>query len=251
MSQHQPNIESLDPNAPRVLGVFLLVHFALVVGIKIKIGQPDDILWMSHVGLLTTACGFLARKPALVTAALIELLVLHSLWLYDCISWMLTGSFPMGLGTYLINANALVWIATAHHFYLIPLLVIAVRSRPLHPKEALLIAIATYLFLTCLCRVFLLPAHNINYAFGVRIAWEHWFWNWANRNSNGPFYLLGLNAFVTIVMFLPVYGLVRHWARLQSAHQANHTTNPRNHIGRSEEESDRCDSIGSSTTCTT
>lgn len=251
MNQIRANVHSFNQTATRILGAALLTHFALVVGIKIKIGQPHDILWMSHIGLLTTAVGFIAQKPVLVTAAFIELLALHSLWLYDCISWMITGSFPMGLGNYLINADALVWIATAHHFYLIPLLVVAVRSRPLYPKEALLIAIATYLILTCLCRVFLLPAQNINYAFGVRIAWEHWFWNWANRNSNGPFYLLGLNTFVTIVMFLPVYGLVRRWARLQSARPANRPSIPNDYIGRSDEESDRCDSIGSSTTCTT
>jgi len=223
----------------------------LVVAIKIKIGQPADILWMSHVGLATAALGFFAGKPVLVTAAFIELLALHSLWLYDCLSWMIAGSFPMGLATYLTSANALVWTATAHHFFLLPLLLVTVRVKPRHPKEALLIAIATYLVLTCLCRAFVEPALNINYAFGVRISWEHWFWSWANRNSDGPFYLLGLNTFVTLVMFLPAYGLVCHWRRIRNGKSAKNANQLRHYIGSNDDESARCDSIGSSTTCTT
>jgi hypothetical protein len=211
VTEHTTSVDRPARNAARVVGAVLLVHLALVAAIKFEIGQPADLLWMSHVGLATTAIGFFAGKPVLVTAAFIELLALHSLWLYDCVSWMITGSFPMGLATYLDNAGAWVWIATAHHFFLLPLLLIVVRSRPQRPIEALLVSIATYLVLTCVCRALTPPALNINYAFGVRISWEHWFWNWANRISNGPYYLLGLNAFVGLVMFLPAYALVRHW----------------------------------------
>lgn len=227
----------------------LLVHFCVVVFIKFKIGHPSDILWMSHVGLLTAAIGFLSAKPVLVTAAFIELLVLHSLWLYDCIAWMIGGHFPMGIATYLTSADALVWIATAHHFFLLPILLVAVMRRPTNPVEALLVAVGTYLLVTCACRAITTPGDNINYAFGVRISWEHWFWDWANRNSNGPFYLLGLNAFVTLVMFVPACGLVCLLRRYQRAE--NKPKAGLGHIGSSEDESGRCDSIGSSTTLIT
>ncbi|GJM23824.1 MAG: hypothetical protein DHS20C16_02390 [Phycisphaerae bacterium] len=238
-------------NASLILGAVLLFHFVLVVIIKIRIGQPTDLLWMSHVGLATAAFGFFLNKPVLVTAAFIELLALHSLWLYDCLTWMIAGSFPMGLATYLVDANVWVWTATAHHFFLLPLLLIVVRFRPARPLEALLITIATYLVLTCVCRAFTSPALNINYAYGVRISWEHWFWSWTNRNSNGPFYLLGLNAFVGLVMFLPAYGLVRHWGRTRDKESSRRAAHTGGYMGSSEDESDRCDSIGSSTTCTT
>ncbi len=249
MNQHAAVAHPHSLRAARALGVLLLVQFILVVAIKIKIGKPADILWMSHVGLLTAAIGFFARKPILVTVALIELLALHSLWLYDFLSWVTGGTFPMGIANYLINADALVWIATAHHFFLLPLLLIAVKRKPYKPTEALLIAIATYLILICACRAFTTPALNINYAFGVRIAWEHWFWEWANRNSNGPFYLLGLSTFVTLVMFAPAYGLVCYWRR--GTRFANGLTESTGYMGSSDDVSGRCDSIGSSTTLTT
>lgn len=204
------------PPFMRVVGALLLLHFFVVVAIKVAIGKPSDILWMSHIGLVTAAVGLLIAKPVLVTAAFIELLALHSIWLFDCISWMTQGHFPMGIATYLTDADGWIWTATAHHFFLLPLLMLIVRTQPQRPLEALLFAMATYLVLTVLSRALLSPAENINYAFGVRIAWDHAFWNWANRNSNGPFYLLGLNAFVGLFMFLPAFGIVCVWRRKQT-----------------------------------
>ncbi len=220
MNNPEEALPSPNGSSGRLLGALLLLHFVVVFIIKTINNEAADMFWMSHVGLLTVALGLAFSVPLLVTAAFIELLVLHGLWLFDCLSWFATGEFPMGLATYLEGADVLVWIATAHHFFLLPMLIVLVRRRPARPREAVLCAIATYLIITTISRAFLEPSSNINYAFGVRISWQHAFWDWANHNSKGPLYLLGLNIFVTFVMFLPAFGLVCLWQKRSQRHIA-------------------------------
>jgi hypothetical protein len=200
----------------RMLGGLLLIHFVIVCAIKTARGVPDEILWMSHIGLLLAGIGFVFHNATLLAAATIAIFVLHALWLGDCVAWLTTGHFPLGITTYLRDADAWVWLATAHHFYLIGLLPWCVTGRALGRPEALLLAVALYLSLTVASRAFTDPGLNVNFAFGARIGRPVPFFDWANRQP-GALYLPGLNAFVAVAMFWPVNLVARMLGRRDGA----------------------------------
>lgn len=200
----------------RWIGAVMLLHFAVVFGVKVAFDISGEILWMSHVSLLLAGLGLLLQTPLLVTTALTTSFVLHSFWLIDALWWMAFGTFPMGITTYLETAGLWTWVATSHHFYLVPLLLIIVARLRKFPPETLLASVAVFLILTILSR-FLDPARNINYAFGVKTTLDSAFLNWANRLPGG-IYLPGLNAFVSALMFVPVTMLMRAWINRSRPH---------------------------------
>lgn len=195
----------------RALGAFLLLHFVVVCAVKVFSARAGEIFWMSHIGLLLAAVGLLAGRSLLVAVALVDILVLHGLWLADCLTWCFTGVFPLGITRYLAQANAWTWIATAHHFYLVPLLLAVVRRRAVRTPEALLGAVAVYFALTVLSRALTSPELNVNFSFGVPVAQAVPLIAWGNTLP-GAIYLPLLNAFVAFVMLTPAFILLRHRA---------------------------------------
>ena len=195
----------------RVLGAILLLHFLVVCGIKWGQGGPAEILWMSHIALLLTGLGLCLRSPRLVATALVAVLIPHAIWLFDCGVGMTLGRFPLGICAYLESADWWTWIATLHHFYLVPLLLFLFARVRRVPREAFLAAVALFLYLTVVGRVCLPPMNNVNYAFlllpGVDLPAVHWF----NGLPRG-LYLLALNAVMGGLVFLPTALLLKRCA---------------------------------------
>lgn len=212
MSTGAGSAEPIGGPHGRWIGAALLVHFGVVCAVKISSGRGEEILWMSHVGLFLAGLGLASCSVPMVTIALTGVLVLHGLWLLDCLCWWMLGVFPLGATNYLVEADAWDWVATAHHFYLAPLLVVMVRRHRRWPDETLLGATAAYLILTVISRAVTTPAANVNYAFGVLTALDHPLVDLANRLP-GPLYLLGLNAFVCALVFGPTALVGQRWAR--------------------------------------
>jgi hypothetical protein len=128
---------------------------------------------MSHIGLLLAGAGFMLRSALAITTALTCILMLHGIWLTDAVTWMVCGALPIGVATYLPEAGFCDWVATAHHFYLAPVLLILMARARVWPEESLPAAVVVYLALTVLSRAAIVPAANVNYAFGVRTALDH------------------------------------------------------------------------------
>ncbi|MCP4249758.1 MAG: hypothetical protein GY778_22170 [bacterium] len=212
MNRPTPSTLPIGGRHGRAIGLFLLADFAVVCGIKIALGISGEILWMSHMALLLAGLGLAFRSTLAVTTALTAALVLHGIWLFDWACWQISGGFPLGVTNYLADATPWVWIATAHHFYLTPLLVLFIIRHRQYPREALLAAIALFLALTSISRGWLSPTDNINFAFGLSVDLDHPFVHWANRVP-GPVYMLGLNLFVALVMLGPTALLLARLTR--------------------------------------
>jgi hypothetical protein len=206
-------------NAPRArwVGGLLLVHFIIVVWAKTALGRPQELAWISHVGLLMTALGFLLRADLLIAGAFVGLAGLHGIWLFDAAGGLLGGRFPLGATRYLATAGPLEWLSTLHHFYLLPLLTITVYRRRCCPPAAYLVALTLFVYLSVLSRAFFAPADNINYAFGVEVHVAREFLARVHRQP-GWFYLLSLNAFVAIVLLLPPFLAMRLCLRRPAGH---------------------------------
>jgi hypothetical protein len=190
------------------IGLLLLANFVVVVILKSAHGNARELLWISHFGLFLAALGFLLESGLLIATCFVSVFILHALWLFDAAAGLTTGDFPLGATRYLQTAPLWLWVSTAHHFYLLPLLAFGLWRRRECPPEALVAAIALFLYASVASRFFLDPADNVNFAFGLEVQVLPDFIAWANRQRSG-FYLVGLNAFATWFMFLPAYVLAR------------------------------------------
>ncbi len=161
-----------------LLGALLLTHFVIVCAIKSAQGIPGDVLWMSHVALAFAGAGLLLGSRLFTGAALTAIAVSHSLWLIDFFAALFTGNNPLQITHYLHGSDKLTWIATAHHLYLLPLLIVIVLRSARYQFASLGLAAALIVATTLLSCAALPEALNVNFAFatlpGVDIAPLRW-----------------------------------------------------------------------------
>lgn len=186
------------------MGLCLMIHFVLVCFVKRDSGQGEELAWISHVALLVAGVGLFLCSRLLVRAALVAILVPHGLWLFDCLTWLVADVFPLKLTCYLAEANTTDWLATAHHFYLAPLLLWLVVRFRLRAQEAPWAALAGYVTLICSSRAILPPSMNINWAFGLFPESDWPLVHRVNRLPDG-FYMLLLIACMTVMLFASEY----------------------------------------------
>jgi len=186
------------------IGGAVLIHFFLVCAIKLYQGIGADVCWMSHVALALTAAGLLAPSPLYVSAALVAVLIPHSFWLFDWAGGFLFGAFPLGITRYLEGADLATWAGTAHHFYLIPLLVgVTLRTRTF-AREAFPFLLILFASLSIVSRFGLPEGRNVNSAFALipMVDWRAV--HTINALPTLPF-LLFLNVWMGLVMMLPTH----------------------------------------------
>jgi hypothetical protein len=108
----------------RFVGLFMVSHFVYLAIRSFYKGEPENILWVSHVGTLFGGMGAMVQSRLLISIALVSLAGHHSFWMIDTFTWLFTGHFPFGTTTYLKDANILDWLQSANHFFSMPLLLI-------------------------------------------------------------------------------------------------------------------------------
>ncbi len=190
-------------DAEQWTGVALLVHFAIIVAIKLRTGNGAELFWISHVALLMAGVGLVWGSPVLWTAALTNIFMLHILWLFDFFGWLIAGWFPLGGCEYMIAAGTATWFATLHHFYLLPLLLLLFARQRRYSLEAPLTATAVFVYLTIVSRAFLPAGVNVNFAFRVTSATRNPVSLWVNSLPDAA-YLPAVNAVAVCLFFLPV-----------------------------------------------
>jgi len=204
--------------AQQCVGFALLLQFTLVCVIKGAQGKPEEIWWLSHISLLTSSVGLIGRRPWLIATALTNVLLLHAVWLADLGAWLLTGDFPFLITAYLAEANRATWLATSHHFYLMPGLLLMFLADPRYRRESLLLACCLFLLLTLISSLTLPAAANVNYAFFVPRGIAPLGLGWLNQLPRA-YYLAGLNLTVSLFMFVPaamVLTVIAHWRGFES-----------------------------------
>jgi hypothetical protein len=195
----------------RIVGAILLVQLTVTAAVKIATGAAADLLWVSHVALALSAAGFLLRRPMLLAVALTMIAVPHAAWIVDSVVTGAGGRSPLGLTRHLMGADALAWLASAHHVYLLPLLLVAVRRRG-YPRGALATAIALVVALSLLARLALPAPSNVNYAHRLLPGIDHPLSWW--MNGLPPLaYLSLLNGAIAAGVLVPTAVLLRRWTR--------------------------------------
>lgn len=194
----------------QVLGAVLLLHFVTVCLLKLASFSGEEIGWLSHISLLIAGLGLFTGNPLLPVAALICVFAVHSLWIVDCAVGLVTGAFPIGVASYVDGADGWTWLGTAHHFYLVPLLLALHVRRPGYPKYALLLSGLVYGALTVISRLWLPPEANVNYAFAVEVLRTAPHVVWAN-GLPPVLFLPVVNALVCGGLFFPTAVWLRRW----------------------------------------
>lgn len=196
----------------RALGWALITHFLFVMWSKFSGSAPEDAWWLSHVCLGLAGAGLAIDSPRLITAALIAVFGPHMIWLGDFAVLMAAGNSPWGVTAYFFEVSLSQQIATAHHFYLVPLLWVICARQVDIPRGSLLVASGAVVFLTLFSRAVLPESSNVNYAFAVLPNAHLTLTNWANALPTAAFLLL-INAWVIGTMCIPTWGMLRglHW----------------------------------------
>lgn len=191
----------------RFIGFVLAAQWVLTCILKFIEGQPVELAWLCHVTLLLAAMGLILNRPLLIHAALIAVLGPHSLWLMDLTGSVILGYSPFGITGYLEGMPWWVWLGTAHHLYLMPILLWIVLRSDDPPRGAIWLASVLYLYLTVFSHAFLPATDNVNYAHGLFGAIDFGLLNNLNRLPGAP-YLLLLNVGTTAVFFAPAGWLI-------------------------------------------
>ena len=206
----------------RFFGFVLATQCALTCILKFIQGQPVELAWLCHVTLLLAAVGLILNRPMLIHAALIAVLGPHSLWLLDLMGSWLLGHSPFGITAYLTGEPWWVWLSTAHHFYLMPMLLWVVLRSGDRPRGAVWLASVIYLYLTVFSHAFLPATDNVNYAHGLFGAVEFGLLDHLNRLPDA-LYLLLLNLITTAVFFAPAGWVLM---KLRPSEQPGQTRSP-------------------------
>lgn len=66
-----------------VLGLLPMGFFAVHAACQLRAGRPENLLWACHVADLCVGCGLIFRRPTLLTAGVLMLMVGLPLWLIN------------------------------------------------------------------------------------------------------------------------------------------------------------------------
>lgn len=180
----------------------LLANCAVVVTIKCAQGRTPELLWLSHLTLALTALSLLTGRARLARIALTAIAVPHLLWLGDAAWLFVAGRSPLHITAYLANATPADWAATAHHFYLLPLLGLILYRRGGWDRCDALGAWALISIAFALGRALSSPAENVNYAHGLLGTIRNPALDWLNT-APPIAYAIGYLAITAIFVVLP------------------------------------------------
>ena len=147
-----------------VLGWILIGHFTFSLGRSLYLGAPENALWISHLGTLIGGVGACLQNRRIISLSLVICFGHHAFWVFDTLSWLITGRFAVGATAYLQNRSLGGWIQSANHFFTVPaLLVLAVLQGGID-KHAWIWSSLLFLFLVLISLLLLPPASNVNCA---------------------------------------------------------------------------------------
>lgn len=147
-----------------LLGWMMIGHFIFILGRCFLRGTFADVFWISHVGTLIGGFGALFRNRFLISLALVALLGHHFAWLFDTVTWLISGHFPLGTTTYLKDATLGDWLQSSNHFFSVPALLLLAYWQGGVEKTAWLWSTGLFAILAFISQNWLPPSANVNSA---------------------------------------------------------------------------------------
>ena len=193
------------------IGIFLLIHWVLLVINRVMSHLVPNLFWLSHVVLLAAGIGFILRNNLVLSGSLISVILGHGLWVYDLIVLLATGSSPLNYASYVLEISFYGKFLAMHHVYLIPLLFIALWKQKKISKYGWGFSSALFAFITFSSYLFLPREHNVNCAhFICPVALEIFPFLGFLTKLHTIAYLLIMNIIIAILIFL-VFNIILYY----------------------------------------
>lgn len=147
-----------------VVGWSLIGHFVFCLCRSLYVGEPENVLWISHLGTLIGGVGACLRNRRLISLALVICFWHHVFWIFDTLTWLITGEFAVGATAYLQNRSLSGWLQSANHFFTVPALLFLALLQGGIEKNAWIWSSLLFLCLLVISLIFLPSASNVNCA---------------------------------------------------------------------------------------
>ena len=157
-------LQYLKGNVFIIIGVLIMLHWVALVIDRITHNISYNLFWFSHLALVLAAAGFILRSNLLLTTSLISILLGHGLWVFDLLVLVITGNSPLNYSSYFFDLSFYRKILTAHHIYLIPLLLITLWKQKKISKYGWLLASILFAAASFLTVFFVPKEYNVNCA---------------------------------------------------------------------------------------
>lgn len=147
-----------------IIGLFLIFHYILLIIDRYQHDMLYNLVWISHLTLLLAAIAFLTRNNLLLSGALVSVMVVHGIWIFDFIYMVVTGLSPIDYTAYVLELPTYRKILTVHHIYLIPLLLFTLLKQKRVDLRGWYVAALLFAFATLSSVLFVDPSYNLNCA---------------------------------------------------------------------------------------
>ncbi|MEM7229159.1 MAG: hypothetical protein AAF432_10130 [Planctomycetota bacterium] len=193
---------------PHWLTAIAVLHVINLLTHKIATDTTEEMLWLSNVGLMLAVAGLFIRSSLFIGTSLTMIGVAHAIWMFDAACGYTVGLHPLGSTTYLRTADPWHWLATSHHFVLLPGLIFIIVRQRFFERRSFLAACAVFALISVSSRLLLPASVNVNYSH--KIFPDVTLATLAEINALPvPLFLLFLNAWVIATLFLPTTIIVR------------------------------------------
>jgi hypothetical protein len=167
------------------------------------IGRQGELLWLTHIGTCIGGIGAILRNKLLISTALVALLESHALWILDILFRLISGTYLIGVASYLENESIGGFIQSSNHLFTVPFMaVLAFILRGIN-RRAWIIAGLLFALLVLLSRLATDPALNVNSSHRMWTGLDKTFFGSFDTFST-PIYLAAIILVNTFGNFLPV-----------------------------------------------
>ena len=163
-----------------------LAYFIILLGVRYAETQHEavyEMMWGCNVSMFHASIGVLIGHRLLVESAVTTVLIDQICWYVDTIGYILTGSFPVGVATYMTRSEVPVSKkATAfHHLWFLPLFLWCLwdREKSAVSTRSWVATVVLTSYLIIFCRIFVpfnvtRTSDETEIVLNVNLAYEFW-----------------------------------------------------------------------------
>ncbi|KAN0055436.1 hypothetical protein ACTA71_008547 [Dictyostelium dimigraforme] len=166
----------------RASGVFMFLYYLAMMYVRYQhrgaIGFADT-LWLCNLSIVFGFISIAVNKPIFLGIACNCTLIVHALWVVDVVTWLISGTFPLGNAEY-ISWPTITWgeiITTTHHAWFVPLSMICLHRNGGYPSGAWsgsMLCVIPVVYLSKLFPKILVLPDNSTFYLNINMVHEWW-----------------------------------------------------------------------------
>lgn len=163
------------------IGIFLIIYSIILITSRAStsgVYYVCEVLWACNSSMLLASVGMCTQRPLLVGAATTMVGIDQLSWYIDCIAYLLTGKFPLGVAKYLVSPSLsrIHFWTSFHHLFFLPLCFFSLRKIGM-PSASYPLCVFVTSLLVIAARIFTPFAVNEGKSikvFNINLSYEFW-----------------------------------------------------------------------------